>query len=157
MRNPANGEVIATVPASDVEDVDRAASAASAAFERWQHSTPQDRSLMLLRLADAVEARAQELGRLESRNGGKPVGAAVDEVGAMVDNLRFFAGAARVMEGKAANEYVAGHTSSSAAIPSGWWPRSRRGTTRSTWPAGRSARRWLPATPSSSSRPSAPR
>jgi 1-pyrroline dehydrogenase len=109
--NPANGEVIATVQASDAEDVDRAAAAAAAAFERWQHSTPQDRSRLLLRLADAVEARAEELGRLESRNGGKPLGAAVDEVGAMVDNLRFFAGAARVMEGKAVNEYLAGHTS----------------------------------------------
>ena len=66
---------------------------------------------MLLKLADAIEARADELGRLESRNCGKPVGAAIDEVATMVDNLRFFAGAARVMEGKAANEYLAGHTS----------------------------------------------
>jgi 1-pyrroline dehydrogenase len=111
VRNPATGDVIATVPASDGEDVDRAAAAARAAFEQWQQTTPQDRSLMLLRLADAVEAHADELGRLESRNGGKPVAAAIDEVGAMVDNLRFFAGAARVMEGKAANEYLAGHTS----------------------------------------------
>jgi 1-pyrroline dehydrogenase len=66
---------------------------------------------MLLRLADAVEARVDELGTLESRNGGKPLGQARDEVTAMVDNLRFFAGAARVIEGKAANEYLAGHTS----------------------------------------------
>jgi 1-pyrroline dehydrogenase len=109
--NPANGEVIAVVPASDAEDVDRAAAAAADAFETWQHSTPQDRSLMLLRLADAVEARVDELGGLESRNGGKPLGQARDEVSAMVDNLRFFAGAARVLEGKAANEYLAGHTS----------------------------------------------
>jgi 1-pyrroline dehydrogenase len=109
--NPANGEVIATVPASGPADVDAAASAAAAAFETWQHTTPQDRSLLLLRLADAVEARVEELGRLESRNCGKPLGMARDEVSAMVDNLRFFAGAARVMEGKAANEYLAGHTS----------------------------------------------
>jgi 1-pyrroline dehydrogenase len=109
--NPATGGVIATVPASDAEDVDRAVAAATKAFETWQHSTPQDRSLMLLRLADAVEARVDELGRLESRNGGKPLGQARDEVTAMVDNLRFFAGAARVIEGKAANEYLAGHTS----------------------------------------------
>jgi 1-pyrroline dehydrogenase len=109
--NPADGRAIADVPASGVEDVDRAVTAAAAAFERWQRSTPQDRSLMLLKLADAVEARAEELGRLESRNCGKPVEAAVDEVTTMADNLRFFAGAARLMEGKAANEYLAGHTS----------------------------------------------
>ena len=66
---------------------------------------------MLLKLADAIEARADELGRLESKNAGKPVGAAIDEIPVVVDNLRFFAGAARVMEGKAANEYMAGHTS----------------------------------------------
>jgi 1-pyrroline dehydrogenase len=109
--NPADGERIATVPASDVEDVDRVVTAAAAAFGRWGQTTPQDRSLLLLKLADAVEARADELGRLESRNCGKPLGAAIDEVTTMADNLRFFAGAARVMEGKAANEYLAGHTS----------------------------------------------
>ncbi len=111
VRNPANGQVIAHVQASGPEDVDRAASAAATAFQSWQHSTPQDRSLMLLKLADAIEARAADLGALESRNCGKPLGMAVDEATAMVDNLRFFAGAARVMEGKAANEYLAGHTS----------------------------------------------
>jgi 1-pyrroline dehydrogenase len=109
--DPARGEAIASVPASAPEDVERAVAAAAEAFETWQHSTPQDRSLMLLKLADAIEARADELGRLESRNCGKPVAAAIDEVTAMVDNLRFFAGAARVMEGKAANEYLVGHTS----------------------------------------------
>jgi 1-pyrroline dehydrogenase len=111
VRNPANGQLIAHVQASGTEDVERAASAAAAAFETWQQSTPQERSLMLLRLADAVESRSQELGALESLNCGKPLGMAVDEVTAMVDNLRFFAGAARLMEGKAANEYLAGHTS----------------------------------------------
>lgn len=109
--NPADAQVIATVPASGPEDVDRAASAAGAAFESWQRTTPQDRSLMLLKLADAVEARADEIGALESRNGGKPLGAAVDEATATADNLRFFAGAARVLEGKAANEYIADRTS----------------------------------------------
>ena len=109
--NPATGQVIARVPASGPEDVDRAARAAASAFESWQRSTPQDRSLMLLKLADALEARADELGRLESRNCGKPVPAAIDEIATLVDNLRFFAGAARVMEGKAANEYIAGRTS----------------------------------------------
>jgi 1-pyrroline dehydrogenase len=111
VENPADGQVIANVPASSDEDVDRAVNAAAKAFETWQHTTPQDRSLMLLKLADGIEARADEIGRLESKNAGKPVGAAIDEVPVVVDNLRFFAGAARVMEGKAANEYMAGHTS----------------------------------------------
>ncbi|MBA2373642.1 MAG: gamma-aminobutyraldehyde dehydrogenase [Chloroflexi bacterium] len=111
VENPADGTVIAHVPASGPEDVDRAVEAAARAFDTWQHTTPADRSLMLLKLADAIEARADELGRLESRNAGKPVGAAIDEIPVVVDNLRFFAGAARVMEGKAANEYLAGHTS----------------------------------------------
>jgi 1-pyrroline dehydrogenase len=109
--NPADDQVIAHVPKSGAEDVNRAVEAAAKAFETWQHTTPQDRSLMLLRLADAIDARADEIGRLESRNAGKPVGAAIDEVPVVVDNLRFFAGAARVMEGKAANEYMAGLTS----------------------------------------------
>lgn len=109
--NPATGQVIARVPASGPEDVDRAVAAAARAFETWQHSTPQDRSLMLLKLADAIEAHAEELGRLEAANAGKPVGAAIDEMTTSADNIRFFAGAARVMEGKAVNEYLAGHTS----------------------------------------------
>jgi 1-pyrroline dehydrogenase len=111
VENPANGQVIAHVQASGAADVDRAADAAARAFETWQHTTPQDRSLLMLKLADALEARADEIGRLESQNAGKPVGAAIDEVPVVVDNLRFFAGAGRVLEGKAANEYVAGHTS----------------------------------------------
>ena len=109
--NPANDETIARVPASDTEDVNRAVSAAEMAFETWQHTTPQDRSLLLLKLADRLESRADEFGRLESRNAGKPVGAAIDEMSVCVDLFRFFAGAARVMEGLAANEFLAGHTS----------------------------------------------
>ena len=111
VENPADGTVIARVPASGAEDVDRAADAAVKAFGTWGQTTPQERSIALLKLADAIEARADELGRLESKNAGKPVTAAIDEIPVMVDNLRFFAGAARVMEGKAANEYMAGHTS----------------------------------------------
>jgi 1-pyrroline dehydrogenase len=111
VENPATGEVIAKVPASSAEDVDRAVNAAEKAFETWQHTTPQDRSLMLLRLADALEERAEEFGRLESANAGKPVGAAIDEISTCVDLFRFFAGAARVMDGLAANEFMAGHTS----------------------------------------------
>ncbi len=111
VENPANGRVIARVPKSGPEDVDRAVRAASAAFETWGATTPAERSLLLLKLADAIEARADEIGRLESRNAGKPTQAAIEEVPVVVDNLRFFAGAARVMEGKAANEYLAGHLS----------------------------------------------
>ena len=111
VENPANGRVIANVPRSGAEDVDRAVKAAATAFATWSQTTPQDRSILLLRLADAIEARADEIGRLESRNAGKPTQAAIEEVPVVVDNLRFFAGAARTMEGKAANEYLAGHLS----------------------------------------------
>src|SRR4051812_15342381 len=111
VENPADGTVIAKVQASGAQDVDRAADAAATAFETWQHTTPAERSVMLLKLADAIEARGEELGRLESKNAGKPVGAAIDEIPVVADNLRFFAGAARVMEGKAVNEYMAGLTS----------------------------------------------
>ena len=111
IENPANGKAIAQVPASSPEDVNRAVEAADKAFLTYQKTTPQDRSLMLLKLADALEARADELGRLESANAGKPVGAAIDEITTCVDLFRFFAGAARVMDGLAANEFLAGHTS----------------------------------------------
>jgi 1-pyrroline dehydrogenase len=111
IENPANGEVIAKVPASSSEDVDRAVDAAEKAFESWKTTTPQDRSLLLLKIADSLEARADELGRLESQNAGKPVGAAIDEMTVCVDLFRFFAGAARIPEGLAATEYMAGHTS----------------------------------------------
>ena len=109
--NPANDQVIASVPASSQEDVDRAVDAAEKAFEEWKKTTPQDRSLLLLKIADALEAKADEIGRLESANAGKPVGAAIDEMTTSVDLFRFFAGAARVMDGLAANEFAAGHTS----------------------------------------------
>jgi 1-pyrroline dehydrogenase len=109
--NPANDQVIAHVPRSGAEDVDRAVNAAAAAFPAWGSATPAERSGALLKLADALEARGEEIGRLESQNAGKPVGAAIDEVPVVVDNLRFFAGAARLLEGKAANEYMADHTS----------------------------------------------
>jgi betaine-aldehyde dehydrogenase len=109
--NPARDEVIARVPASDKEDVDRAVEAAAKAFATWRETTPQDRSLILLRLADAMEARAEELGATESRNAGKVLSYAVDEISVCVDLFRFFAGACRQMEGKAVTEYLAGHTS----------------------------------------------
>jgi 1-pyrroline dehydrogenase len=109
--NPANDKVIASVPASSAEDVDRAVNAAEKAFVEWRKTTPQDRSLMMLKIADALEAKGEELGRLESANAGKPVGVAIDEMAVCADLFRFFAGASRVMDGLAANEFAAGHTS----------------------------------------------
>jgi 1-pyrroline dehydrogenase len=109
--NPADDQVIAQVPKSAAEDVDRAVNAAETAFATWKKTTPQDRSLLLLKIADALDAKADELGRLESKNAGKPVGAAIDEMAVSSDLFRFFAGAGRVMDGLAANEFAAGHTS----------------------------------------------
>jgi 1-pyrroline dehydrogenase len=111
VENPANGQVIAKVPASADQDVDRAVEAADKAFQSWRQTTPQDRSLILLKIADALGANADELGRLESANAGKPVAAAIDEIAVCADLFRFFAGAGRVMDGLAANEFLAGHTS----------------------------------------------
>jgi betaine-aldehyde dehydrogenase len=111
--NPSTGEEIAQAPSSSTEDVNRAVKAARDAFEGgWGTTTPAERSLALLHLADAVEEHADEIAELESANAGKPLQTFKDdEVPAMVDNLRFFAGAARCMEGKAAGEYLEGYTS----------------------------------------------
>jgi betaine-aldehyde dehydrogenase/aminobutyraldehyde dehydrogenase len=109
--NPATGEVIAEVPRGTAEDVERAVDAAKKAWEEWRFKTPKDRMELLLKLADLIDEHAEELARLESLNVGKPWWVAVDEPGVMSDNLRFFAGAARNLEGKAATEYVEGYTS----------------------------------------------
>ena len=110
--NPATGEAIASAPLSTAEDVNRAVAAAKAAFDGWSTTTPGERALGMLRLADAIEANADELADLESANAGKPRKAFFeDEIPFMVDNLRFFAGAGRCLEGKAAGEYVEGYTS----------------------------------------------
>ncbi|MEA2278957.1 MAG: betaine-aldehyde dehydrogenase [Solirubrobacteraceae bacterium] len=111
--NPATGEEIAQAPSSTAQDIDRAVGAARAAFEGgWGTTTPAERALALLHLADAIEEHADEIAELESANAGKPIEAfKSDEIPAMVDNLRFFAGAARCMEGKAAGEYLEGYTS----------------------------------------------
>ncbi len=109
--NPATGEVIAEVPRAGEEDVDRAVAAAERAWESWREKTPKDRMKLLLGLADVIDDNAEELARLESLNVGKPWWVAVDEPGMMSDNLRFFAGAARNLEGKAAAEYAEGYTS----------------------------------------------
>ena len=111
VENPANGQIIAKVAASDPEDVDRAAKAAAKAFQTWQKTTPGERMGMLLKLADKIEANADELTRLESSHSGKPLNIAAIDMPVIADNLRFFAGAARNIEGKAANEYVADRTS----------------------------------------------
>src|SRR5262249_17738071 len=98
--NPATGEVIAEVPRGTAEDVGRAVDAAKKAWDEWQGKTPKDRMELLLELADVIDENAEELARLESLNVGKPWWVAVDEPGVMSDNLRFFAGAARNLEGK---------------------------------------------------------
>jgi len=108
---PATGEVIAEVPRCGEEDVDRAVESASRAFEGWFGTTPAERAEMLYRLADVLQEHAEELAQLESRDVGKPITAARGELPFVVDNLRFFAGACRVMEGKAAGEYLRGYTS----------------------------------------------
>jgi betaine-aldehyde dehydrogenase len=109
--NPATGEQIAVTPLSNEADVDAAVEAAAAAFESWGLTTPQERSLALLKIADAIEEAGEELAQIESLNVGKPIEAMREEIPVCVDNLRFFAGAARNMEGKAAAEYMEGYTS----------------------------------------------
>ncbi len=110
--NPATGQVIAHAPLSSAQDVDRAVQAADIAFQEWSTTTPSERALALIRLADAIEAHGDELAELESDNAGKPITAMrEDEIGFCADNLRFFAGAARTLQGPLANEYSGSHTS----------------------------------------------
>ena len=107
--NPATGEVLAEAPRSTDADVDRAVAAARRAFERFSATVPGERQRMLLELADTIEAHGDELTELEVADAGKPVSAfRADELPAVVDQLRFFAGAARTLEGKAAGEYLEG-------------------------------------------------
>jgi 1-pyrroline dehydrogenase len=109
--NPATGEVIGAVPRCEAEDVDRAVEAAQAALPEWRESTPAERSELVLKLATVLEENAEELAQIESVNVGKPLSYARDEMPVCVDNLRFFAGAARMLEGKATGEYMRGYTS----------------------------------------------
>jgi betaine-aldehyde dehydrogenase len=110
--NPATGAVVASAPVSSAADVDAAYAAAAGAFETWRDSTPSQRQKALLKVADAIEARADEFVRLEAENTGKLHAiTASEEIPPMVDQIRFFAGAARVLEGRSAGEYLAGHTS----------------------------------------------
>jgi 1-pyrroline dehydrogenase len=109
--NPASGETIAEVPRCGAEDVDRAIEAAKRALPGWLDVTPKERSELLYKLADVIADNAEELAQLESRNVGKPLMASRDEMPFSADNLRFFAGAARQLEGRSAGEYIAGYTS----------------------------------------------
>ncbi|WP_418058744.1 gamma-aminobutyraldehyde dehydrogenase [Pimelobacter simplex] len=110
--DPATGQAYATAPASGPEDVDRAMRAAATAFETWGETTPKERQEALLRIAQGLEDRAEEFVEAECRNTGKPVGLTRDEeLPPSVDELRFFAGAARVLEGRSAGEYLKDHTS----------------------------------------------
>src|SRR5207237_6358736 len=109
--NPATGETIAEVPRGSQADVDRAVSAAKRALTDWLETTPGERSELLLRLAAAIDEHAEELAELESRNVGTPLAYARDEMRVCADNLRFIAGAARVLEGRAAGGYMRGYTS----------------------------------------------
>ncbi|MDA2987359.1 MAG: aldehyde dehydrogenase family protein, partial [Actinomycetota bacterium] len=110
--NPSTGEVFAAAALSSEQDVDRAYTVAQEAFGTWRDSTPSERQAGLLAIADTLEAHAEELVALESENTGKPIAVTMaEEIPPMIDQIRFFAGAARVLEGRAAGEYMKGFTS----------------------------------------------
>src|SRR6201996_6570390 len=110
--DPSTGEVYLQAPISGRQDVDAAMQAAATAFETWKETTPAERSLALLRFADAMEKRAGDIVEAETRNTGKPVAVTnSEELPPAVDQIRFFAGAARVLEGRSAGEYMKDHTS----------------------------------------------
>jgi betaine-aldehyde dehydrogenase len=110
--NPSTGEVFGSAVVSSEADIDRAFTSAATAFESWRDSTPSERQTALLKIADALEAHADELVALESENTGKPIAVTMsEEIPPMIDQIRFFAGAARVLEGRAAGEYMKGFTS----------------------------------------------
>jgi betaine-aldehyde dehydrogenase len=118
--NPSTGEVYATAPNSSAADVDAAFQAAAKAFEKWRWSLPAERQRALLRLADVIEENADELIAIECENTGKPFSITKsEEIPPMVDQIRFFAGAARVLEGRSSGEYMRGHTSSIRREPIG--------------------------------------
>jgi len=109
--NPATGETIGEVPEGTQADVDRAVEAAAKAWAEWREVTPAARAALLLTLADVIDEHTEELAQIESQNVGKPLAAARDEMPVCADNLRFFAGAARILEGRATGEYMTGYTS----------------------------------------------
>jgi betaine-aldehyde dehydrogenase len=109
--NPGTGETFATAPICGADDISAAFASASAALEHWANATPSERSLALLRIADAIQARAHDLITAESRNTGMPVTPDYDDIPGMVDQIRFFAAAARMLDGRSAGEYLTGFTS----------------------------------------------
>ena len=110
--NPATGEVFAKAPVSNAADIDKAMKSAEKAFEVWKETTPGERQKAINKIADAIEARSEELIQIESENTGKPIAVIrAEEIGPMLDQIRFFAGAARHLEGRSAAEYFKGHTS----------------------------------------------
>jgi len=110
--DPSTARQVATAPVSTTADVDRAYEAAVTAFQTWGDTTPAERQRAMLRIADAIEEHADELIKLEAANTGKPNAlTASEEIPPMVDQIRFFAGAARLLEGRSAGEYMSGHTS----------------------------------------------
>ncbi|CAB4337661.1 unannotated protein [freshwater metagenome] len=112
LTDPSTGKVYATAPNSNAADVDKAMKAASNAFVGWRDSTPSERQRAILKIADALESRADEIVAIESRNTGKPIAVTMsEEIPPMIDQIRFFAGAARNLEGKSAGEYMHGMTS----------------------------------------------
>jgi betaine-aldehyde dehydrogenase len=118
--DPSTGEEYLEAPVSGPKDVDAAMTSAAEAFKGWKNTTPSERSLALLKIADALEAHAEELVQIEAENTGKPVGLTMsEEIPPMVDQIRFFAGAARNLEGRATAEYLADHTSSIRREPIG--------------------------------------
>jgi betaine-aldehyde dehydrogenase len=127
--DPSTGEIFGSAPISDDHDVDVAYRAASTAFEDWRDTTPSDRQRALLKFADALEARSEEIVAAECENTGKPIAmTSSEEMPPALDQIRFFAGAARLLEGRSAGEYMAGHTSYASRSVSS--DRSRPGTTR---------------------------
>ena len=110
--DPTTGQAYAVAQHSSATDVDAAYQAAATAFESWGQTTPKERQLAMLKIADELERRSPEFVQVESRDTGKPIGFTIDEeLPPCIDQLRFFAGAARVLEGKSAGEYLADHTS----------------------------------------------
>ncbi|MEI6630956.1 MAG: aldehyde dehydrogenase family protein, partial [Actinomycetota bacterium] len=110
--NPVTGEQYATAPLSGAADIDAAMAAAASAFESWRNTTPSERSLAIYRIADAIEARSEEMIAREVENTGKPTAMTrSEEIPPMIDQIRFFAGAARMLEGKSAGEYMRNMTS----------------------------------------------
>jgi len=110
--SPVTSQPFAEMPVSDAADVDAALESASVAFQSWKRTTPSERSLMLLKLADILEANAEQLVAVEAENCGKIIAVTLsDEIPPMIDQIRFFASAARLLEGRSAGEYMAGMTS----------------------------------------------